>query len=128
MQLPEQNPDKITGTGSRCIDGSKSSGSGHSSTADMPGKTNDITITKGLEQNKQLIMTKMNLLQAILKTNEYGLFGIVESCLDVSGRNFQTEIDLQGFRAFSVDMPSLSKIKSSLTNWTISSLLLMIVS
>ena len=54
-------------------------------------------------------MPKMDLLQAIVRTNQYDIVGINESWLDMNDRNCSAEVNLQGFRMFNVDKPSPSK-------------------
>jgi len=75
----------------------------------MSTKTDKRGKIKVLLGNVQSLMPKMDLLQGIVKTNEYDIVGINESWLDMNDRNLQAEVCLQGLRTFSVDKPSPSK-------------------
>lgn len=97
-------------------DGQDSDNNGRSSeninnftTIDRTPKIYNKGKSKGLFMNVQSSMPKMDLLQAILRTNKYDLVEINESWLDMKGRNCQAEIGLQGFRTFTIDKPSASK-------------------
>lgn len=54
-------------------------------------------------------MHTVDLLQTIVKMNEYDIVGINESGLDMKRRNLQSEIYFQGLRTLSIDKPTPSK-------------------
>ena len=72
-------------------------------------KNNNKGKIKVLFGNVQSLMPKMDILQALTKTNLYDIVGINESWLDMKEKNCQAEIAMQDFRSFTVDKPSQSK-------------------